>query len=36
MALGLGAMELTLDLGQQRDWFESSLIIFTASVSALS
>lgn len=36
MALGLGALELTLDLGQQRDWFESSLIIFTASVSALS
>ncbi len=36
MALGLGAMELTLDLGQQRDWFESSLIIFTATVSALS
>ncbi len=36
MALGLGALELTLDLGQQRDWFESSLIVFTASVSALS
>lgn len=36
MALGLGAMELTLDLGQQRDWFESSLIVFTATVSALS
>ncbi len=36
MALGLGALELTLDLGQQRDWFESSLIIFTATVSGLS
>lgn len=36
MALGLAALELTLDLGQQRDWFESSLIVFTASVSALS
>jgi DHA2 family multidrug resistance protein len=36
MALGLGALELTLDLGQQRDWFESSLIVFTAFVSGLS
>src|ERR1044071_8528789 len=36
MALGLGALELTLDLGQQRDWFHSDLIVFTASVSALS
>jgi MFS transporter, DHA2 family, multidrug resistance protein len=34
MALGLGALELTLDLGQQRDWFESSLIVFTAVFSA--
>lgn len=36
MALGLGAMELTLDLGQQRDWFDSPLIVFTTAVSALS
>jgi MFS transporter, DHA2 family, multidrug resistance protein len=36
MALGLGALELTLDLGQQRDWFESSLIVFTATVSVFS
>jgi DHA2 family multidrug resistance protein len=36
MALGLGAMELTLDLGQQRDWFQDNLIVFTAAVSALS
>lgn len=35
MALGLGALELTLDLGQQRDWFESSLIVFTATFSGL-
>src|SRR3954469_11690240 len=33
MALGLGALELTLDLGQQRDWFESSLIVLTATFS---
>src|SRR6476659_1294283 len=36
MALGLSALELTLDLGQQRDWFESPLIVFTASMSLLS
>ncbi len=36
MALGLGALELTLDLGQQRDWFESDLIKFTAFVSVMS
>src|SRR4051794_22904965 len=36
MALGLSALELTLDLGQQRDWFESPLIVFTAVMSAAS
>ena len=36
MALGLGMLELTLDLGQQRDWFESDLIKFTAGVSTLA
>jgi DHA2 family multidrug resistance protein len=36
MALGLAALELTLDLGQQRDWFESPLIVFTATMSAVS
>jgi DHA2 family multidrug resistance protein len=36
MALGLSALELTLDLGNQRDWFESGLIVFTASMSVLS
>jgi DHA2 family multidrug resistance protein len=30
MALGLAALELTLDMGQQNDWFSSSWIIFTS------
>ena len=30
MALGLSCLELTLDLGQQRDWFASPFITFTA------
>ncbi|HVE58598.1 MAG TPA: DHA2 family efflux MFS transporter permease subunit [Pyrinomonadaceae bacterium] len=33
MALGLAALELTLDLGQQRDWFSSSTIVFTTVVA---
>lgn len=36
MALGLAALELTLDLGQQRDWFQSSTIIFTTFVAVSS
>jgi MFS transporter, DHA2 family, multidrug resistance protein len=36
MALGLAALELTLDLGQQRDWFESSVIVFTTAMSVVS
>lgn len=36
MALGLSALELTLDLGQQRDWFSSPVIIFTAVASVIS
>jgi MFS transporter, DHA2 family, multidrug resistance protein len=36
MALGLSAMELTLDLGQQRDWFASSTIVFTAVLAVAS
>lgn len=36
MAQGLAALELTLDLGNQRDWFDSSLIVFTATMSVLS
>ncbi|HEY8560279.1 MAG TPA: DHA2 family efflux MFS transporter permease subunit [Pyrinomonadaceae bacterium] len=37
MALGLAALELTLDLGQQKDWFSSSTIVFTtvAAVACL-
>ncbi|MEO8073388.1 MAG: DHA2 family efflux MFS transporter permease subunit [Acidobacteriota bacterium] len=35
MALGLSALELTLDLGQQRDWFSSPVIIFTTIASAV-
>ena len=35
MALGLGALELTLDLGQQKDWFSSPFIVFTAVSAAL-
>ncbi|MGI8467708.1 MAG: DHA2 family efflux MFS transporter permease subunit [Pyrinomonadaceae bacterium] len=34
MALGLAMLELTLDLGQQRDWFSSSTIIFTTATAA--
>jgi DHA2 family multidrug resistance protein len=33
MALGLSTMELTLDLGQQRDWFSSPLIVFTTALA---
>ncbi|MFV0389271.1 MAG: DHA2 family efflux MFS transporter permease subunit [Pyrinomonadaceae bacterium] len=36
MALGLSALELTLDLGQQRDWFSSPVIVFTAVVAVVS
>lgn len=36
MALGLSALELTLDLGQQKDWFQSSVIIFTTTAAAVS
>ncbi len=36
MALGLAALELTLDLGQQRDWFSSPVIVFTTAVAAAS
>ena len=34
MALGLAMLELTLDTGQQNDWFESSLVTFYAVTSA--
>jgi DHA2 family multidrug resistance protein len=36
MALGLATLELTLDLGQQRDWFSSSTIVFTTAVAVTS
>jgi DHA2 family multidrug resistance protein len=35
MALGLACLELTLDLGQQKDWFASSFIVFTAISSTV-
>lgn len=35
MALGLAALEITLDLGQQDDWFSSSRIIFTSVTCAV-
>ena len=36
MALGLAALELTLDTGQQSDWFASSWIIFYAITTVVS
>jgi DHA2 family multidrug resistance protein len=36
MALGLAALELTLDLGQQRDWFSSPTIVFITFVAVAS
>ena len=36
MALGLSALELTLDLGQQRDWFSSPTIVFTTAMAVFS
>jgi DHA2 family multidrug resistance protein len=36
MALGLSSMELTLDLGQQYDWFQSPFIVFTTVMAALA
>lgn len=35
MAIGLATLELTLDLGQQRDWFSSPTIIFTAVTAVI-
>jgi DHA2 family multidrug resistance protein len=34
VALGLGALQIVLDKGQQDDWFASHFIVFFASVSA--
>ena len=36
IALGLGFFELTLDRGEREDWFASSLIIATTTISAVS
>lgn len=35
MAIGLATLELTLDLGQQRDWFSSPTIIFTTTTAVI-
>lgn len=35
VALGLGALQIVLDKGQQEDWFDSSFIIFFACVAIL-
>ncbi len=34
IALGLGALQIVLDKGQQEDWFDSSFILFFACISA--
>jgi DHA2 family multidrug resistance protein len=36
LAVGIGALQYVLDKGQQDDWFESSLILALAVVSAVS
>ena len=36
IALGLGALQIVLDKGQQEDWFDSSFIIIFAVISAIS
>lgn len=35
IAIGLGALQIVLDKGQQEDWFDSSFIILFAGISAL-
>jgi DHA2 family multidrug resistance protein len=36
LAVGIGALQFVLDKGQQEDWFESTLIVALAVVSAVS
>jgi MFS transporter, DHA2 family, multidrug resistance protein len=36
IALGLGALEVVLDKGQQEDWFESRFIVVFSAVAAVS
>lgn len=35
IALGLGALQIVLDKGQQEDWFDSSFIVFFACVAVI-
>jgi DHA2 family multidrug resistance protein len=35
LAVGLGAMQIVLDKGQEDDWFDSNFILFFTAVSAL-
>jgi MFS transporter, DHA2 family, multidrug resistance protein len=36
MALGLAMLELTLDLGEKNDWFQSSTIVMTTAVAVFA
>ena len=36
LALGLGCLQLVLDVGQRNDWFESRMIVLATTVSALA
>lgn len=36
LALGLGALQIMLEKGQQRDWFASDLIVLLGSISVLA
>ncbi|MCP6429114.1 EmrB/QacA family drug resistance transporter, partial [Klebsiella pneumoniae] len=36
IALGLGALQIVLDKGQQEDWFDSTFIVLFAVISAIS
>ena len=36
LALGIGALQLILDRGNQDDWFSSETLVFAACVSAVS
>ncbi|SDF29601.1 DHA2 family efflux MFS transporter permease subunit [Sporomusa acidovorans] len=36
IAVGLGALQIVLDKGQQEDWFDSSFIVFFATISVIS
>jgi DHA2 family multidrug resistance protein len=35
VAIGLGALQIVLDKGQQEDWFDSSFIVFFAAIAAI-